>query len=512
MPAEIAEIVSVQREWEDREWFPPGPQLAVCLSGGKERLADLTDEELLQVAKAARRQTSWAQARELAAIAELTQRRTADEDAGDPDYRILSAHESVTEEVAAALTVTGNAAATLVHLAEQLTGPLVRTGEALGAGHIDMAKARVICDVVDGLPELTAMRVECAALEKATEQTTGQLRRRIKRIAQRLAPEAIEERKREAVRQRRLELWDTPSGTTDLAVCDLRAEDAHAIYNKITAAARGIAQDGDTRPLNTIRADLATQLLHGTELPDAVRALLVPPSTYDQAADHGTTSPKNVQDTPPVGERSLDGHSGASGIHSLTSAVSRCLGHVHDQTPTPGLPSAPKSVKAAPGGLRTAGRGVASDLEVSLLADMVDRRLEHVRRRTRPADLPAAVGRAALHIQQQFIEAREVACRGDDDVHGRPGYRPPAVLRREVEARHATCVFPTCNQPSHRCDLDHTIPWRPGTTCRCNLAPLCRRHHRLKQSPGWKLHQIWPGLLVWVTPSGAWHIIRPDRQ
>ncbi|WP_218003693.1 hypothetical protein, partial [Actinomadura latina] len=55
-----AVVVASRREWEDREWFPPSPQLAVCLSGDKSRLADLTDDELLQVAAAARRQTSWA--------------------------------------------------------------------------------------------------------------------------------------------------------------------------------------------------------------------------------------------------------------------------------------------------------------------------------------------------------------------------------------------------------------------------------------------------------------------
>lgn len=465
MPIQAVEIVSGQREWEDREWFPPGPQLAICLSGGKNRLADLTDDELLQVAAAARRQTSWAQARELAAIAELTRRRTADEESGDPDYRTLSARESVTEEVSAALTVTGNAAATLVHLAEQLTGPLARTGDALEAGRLDLAKARVICDVTEHLPEATTRRVESAALEKASEQTTGQLRRRLNRIARRLAPEAIEERKREAVRQRRLELWDTPSGTSDLSLCDLPAEDAHAIFNKITAAAHGIKVDGDTRPLHTIRADLATRLLQGIELPDAIRVLLA------QAGDE-TASPAS---------RAFD-------LAESTAGNATVL------------------VSGAPSG------EVSADVGIEVLADEVNRRLNHVRARFEPRELPHAIRRAAQRIHGEFAEARDAACQGDDEVHGRPGYRPSAALRREVEARHATCVFPSCNQPSHRCDLDHTTPWQPGITCRCNLAPLCRRHHRLKQRTDWRLFQIWAGLLVWVTPSGAWYIVRPDRR
>ncbi|WP_149264826.1 DUF222 domain-containing protein [Actinomadura sp. K4S16] len=273
-----AATVEHEREWDERVGCLP----VVRLSGQKERLADLADDELLEVAKAARRHASWAQARELASIAELHRRRTDAESDDQLDHRFLSAHESVIEEVAVALTVTGNAAATLVHLADRLTGPLAATGAALEAGRIDLAKARVICDTTDGLPGQVADLVEAAALEKASDQTTGQLRRRIKRIAQRLAPESIEERKREAERRRRMELWENPSGTADLALCDLAVEDAHAVYNKITAAAHGLKAEGDPRPLSAIRADLALQLLHGTDLPEAIRAVLTQACTAPQ--------------------------------------------------------------------------------------------------------------------------------------------------------------------------------------------------------------------------------------
>ncbi|MDL4816184.1 HNH endonuclease signature motif containing protein [Actinomadura opuntiae] len=437
LPAEIAEVVGDAREWEGRSWFPPGPQLAVCLSGGKERLADLTDGELLEVAAAARRQTSWAQARELAAIAELAGRR-ADGDSED-DARVLSAHESVTDEVAAALTVTGNAAATLVHLAERLADELPATRQALEAGRIDLAKARVICDVTESLSGDVVEHLEAVALDKASGQTSGQLRRRITRMARRLAPDAIEERKRDAVRGRRLEVWENPSGTASLALCDLPPEEIHAIYNKISAAARGLKADGDPRPLGVLRVDLAKQLLGGPEFPAAVSALLA------QAADT-------------------------------------------ESSPQP-----------------------ADDVAIPALAAMVERRLADVSDHVPPDELPVAIRQAAQEMHGKLAQRRDAVCQGDDEAHGRPGYRPSAALRREIETRHATCVFPSCNRPSRRCDLDHTIPWRPGTTCRCNLAPLCRRHHRLKQSPGWTLLQLWPGLLIWTTPAGAWYIVRPDR-
>jgi hypothetical protein len=32
--------------------------------------------------------------------------------------------------------------------------------------------------------------------------------------------------------------------------------------------------------------------------------------------------------------------------------------------------------------------------------------------------------------------------------------------------------------------------------------PLCRRHHRAKQAPGWQLAQDQPGRMTWRLPSG----------
>jgi hypothetical protein len=40
-----------------------------------------------------------------------------------------------------------------------------------------------------------------------------------------------------------------------------------------------------------------------------------------------------------------------------------------------------------------------------------------------------------------------------------------------------------------------------GPTCECNGSPLCRRHHRAKQAPGWHLVQEEPGVMTWRLPS-----------
>ena len=65
--------------------------------------------------------------------------------------------------------------------------------------------------------------------------------------------------------------------------------------------------------------------------------------------------------------------------------------------------------------------------------------------------------------------------------------RPNAVLKRMVQTQHPTCVFPGCRMPSVDCDLDHRVAVIDGgPTTPCNLAPLCRHHHRVKHEAPWK--------------------------
>jgi hypothetical protein len=90
-------------------------------------------------------------------------------------------------------------------------------------------------------------------------------------------------------------------------------------------------------------------------------------------------------------------------------------------------------------------------------------------------------------------------------------YRPPPRIREFVAARDVTCRFGPCGQPAWRADLDHTVPWQDGgPTCRCNLGGTCRRHHQVKQLPGWRLEQPQPGVFVWTTSAGRSYQVRPD--
>jgi hypothetical protein len=91
-------------------------------------------------------------------------------------------------------------------------------------------------------------------------------------------------------------------------------------------------------------------------------------------------------------------------------------------------------------------------------------------------------------------------------------YRPSRTLRHLVRARNVTCAAPGCGRRAASCDLDHTSPHhRGGLTCECNLAPLCRHHHRCKQAEGWWLAQPQPGVLAWHTPAGRTYTTTPTQ-
>ena len=99
-----------------------------------------------------------------------------------------------------------------------------------------------------------------------------------------------------------------------------------------------------------------------------------------------------------------------------------------------------------------------------------------------------------------------------DHAHGEAGYHPSRKLQHLIRARSATCTAPGCTRPAARCDLDHTDAWdEGGPTCECNLAPLCRHHHRLKQAEGWRLEQPQPGVLSWRAPSGRGYSTAPTE-
>jgi hypothetical protein len=413
-------------------------------------MAELSDDELITAMTTARRQASRAQAAELAAVAELARRRRA-ETADPARVEALSPEDYLIDEVSCALTLTARSAADLVEFAITLARRLPATLAAFSTGDIDYCKARTLWHGTQLIDDPLTARIETAVLAKAGGQTTGEIRAKIRRLTKQLDPEAYERRKKKAEPQRRVELTGDETGTAHLSGCDLPAESAASAYNRINAIATALRADGDTRGIGQLRADVFLGLLHGRkDFPDTPATTTVPP---DAPGDRAWTD-----------------------LDDLTAAAIARAAHKALDRLTARPPDRHRDIAAL---LVRAGERISASL----------------------TDLKAPWCAAGLSANPSV-------------QHEGIGYRPPAAMRLLIEQRDARCRYPGCRNPARRADIDHTHPYdKGGPTCPCNLAVLCRRHHKLKQTKGWKLIHLWPGVLLWITPTGHWRIITPtDRE
>jgi hypothetical protein len=116
--------------------------------------------------------------------------------------------------------------------------------------------------------------------------------------------------------------------------------------------------------------------------------------------------------------------------------------------------------------------------------------------------IPASVARelAADGKWRRFITDPHTGALLD---YGRESYEPPQALADFLTARDRVCRFPGCRQPARTADIDHAIPWESGgVTSAENMGLLCRRHHRMKTTGGWKLESFEDGSCRWTSPVG----------
>jgi hypothetical protein len=288
----------------------PGPMLSeVADAAHVHGLRHVGDDELTGIIKAWRRITSWAAARELAAIAELARRRPGDiEDILDPE---VTAHlraagaaagassrsqdlpgstdsptapglpelvsPFVPDELALALTMTVRAAEMHLLLAADLVTKLPMTAAALEAGLIDMVRARIIAEATRVLTKEQAAAVEHLILPRAEQQTSGQLRAALARAILAADPDAARRRREQAQREARVLRWREDAGTAALCGRDLPSAEVLAADQRISARARELKSAGLTGTMDELRARAYLDFLLG-------RSGLPEPGTSDPGA------------------------------------------------------------------------------------------------------------------------------------------------------------------------------------------------------------------------------------
>lgn len=301
---ESSESVLIESEAQIAEHIAVGPGLASVLANAVPGAASNWD--LPGIAAAYRRLASWAQAGELAAVAEIASRsaaantRIGTDDSGRPGQLPPEA----AAEVALALQMSQPGACDWVDLAVQMRWRLRATGAALSAGSIDLGRARIIADCTSVLPDELASEVETRVLPQASSQTTGQLRNSVRRAVIAADPEGAEQRRKDTERRSKIALYPDENGTATLTGSCLPGVHAAAAMARISAMARALKSSGAQGGLDLLRTHIYLGLLLGT------MPLIPPPADGPPDGPPPADGPFNEPppaDGPPDGPPPADG-------------------------------------------------------------------------------------------------------------------------------------------------------------------------------------------------------------
>ena len=469
--------------------MPPGPWLAQALTATTEPgYHEMSDSEQIGVLCGWQRQAAWAQAGLAAAALAVTRRRDVQAVAARNPH--LSEH--VCDEIAAALALTTLSAGRLLAAGVGL-GRLPEVAAALSAGQIDWAKACILTDELSVLDDELARGIAAQVLA-AGRLTTSQLRARLRRAVLAADPAAADRRKKEGHKDIRVELWDEPSGNKVLAGRELAPADAIAADAQLTADAQWLRRRGTPGTLAELRAAAFIARLSGRDLSSVL------PVADDSTPDADGVGGQRGAAQPGTPGQQHDGAPsagpGPGGTINLTMPLSAYAG-LDD---SPGEAAGHSAIDAGTGRDLAARVGGAARWCLTLTGPD-GRAVAHACARSGHAPEAGRLAirwAAGLRDRLQFLETSPCA-------HHRQTarYAWPASLRHLIETRQRTCTAPYCRRPASRCDIDHTIPFdQGGRTCECNGAPLCRKHHRCKQAPGWHLTQEQPGVMTWRLPGG----------
>jgi hypothetical protein len=326
-------------------------------------------------------------------------------------------------EVGAALTYTRRRADSEMGIADGMARRYPALITALQNGAIDIAKVRTILRGVGQVDVEVGREAIARILPDAPGLTTGQIAARLRKMV----IEADPDQAKKAYEQGRAEarVWSglEPDGTGTMIATGMDAYDLSRANRNINGIARRRKNDGDSRSIDQIRAEVFAELLSG------------------QLSPHGD-----------------------KGQVIITGDLTTLAGL--DETP---------------GNLDGFGPVLAD-----ILRQVVDQ--QHDARWT---------------FEVKDPETGHVCV-------GTTSRRPTADLKRRVLARNKTCIHPGCRMPATECDIDHSEDWVDGgLTTLCNLAPLCRYHHRLKHLTAWTYRRRPDRSIEWISQFGLSYVTHP---
>ncbi|QYF72207.1 HNH endonuclease signature motif containing protein [Cryobacterium sp. PAMC25264] len=352
------------------------------------------------------------------------------------------ARRAMAAEVGCALRMHFQTAGMMICDAARLTEQLPRFHRALAEGRIGWGHVMKMLDVTAALPvdlpEHVLPKLEETTLTAAEKLTPGKFARVARELLEALYPIPLQDRVNAGIRERRVVLRPDANGMSWLNAY-LKADEAHAIYERLTQIAKTLNDDNNATPEPN------------------------PPTNMDAAAVPVVCRTRDQRRADAYRDLLLDGIGadgklgrGIRGTVNITVPVLTLLG----QSDQPAILD---------------GYGPID--------------LETARRLTGTA---TSFTRILTHPHTGCILSVD-----------RHSYTPPADLRRYVQIRDNTCQTPGCNRQAVHSEIDHTQAWNAGgPTSAGNLVSLCRPDHRLKHQSSFTTRQAPDGTLTWTTPGG----------
>ncbi|WP_433675196.1 DUF222 domain-containing protein [Microbacterium gorillae] len=359
---------------------------------------------------------------------------------------------------------------------------------ALAEGEITAANARVVVDVGAPIEAGEARdRYVARALPLARVESPNRLRAMLARIAEEVREVGITERHRTACDARVVWVTDDPDGMSTLHAY-LPSVLAHAVKSRLDQMAHELrdarrrpARGGEGAGIGGVGAAAAAA---GEALAGAAGAT----GATDSAGVTGGT-----------------GAAGAAGAAAIDAVDERTVHQIRaDLLADLLLTATPTTENSALGSIRAT---IAVTIPVLTLAGRSDDGAELDGAIPIDADTARILAGGEPGFDRVLTHPITGAVLATDR------YRPTAQMKRFLTHRDQHCRHPGCRVPIRNTDIDHNEEWADGgKTDINNLAPLCRRHHTLKTSAGWKITPHADGVLEFLTALKYRHVELPEPR
>ena len=352
--------------------------------------------------------------------------------------------------------------------------------QAMGEGRLDAYRASIVGDELADADSAVCAAVDDRLIGHLGTEPGPALRRRVRRALHVVAPDVLRLAGARARADRSLRRYPAAPGTDEWSA-RLPVEASRAAWSVIDDLARGHLRAGRSAGMEQGRADALMDLIHARATGAITVHLAVPAS---EVATHSQPHHRD-EDMVPVTGFGLPGvtHVRRAWLTTLTGSL----------TTTAETPHEDDSEQRTTAPVRTA------DVQVVACHDDTGA----LRSRPVPTD-PETLAGAARRATRRRTAGPPAPEPAEETGQGlaTDSYEPPPWLVELVKARDGHCRFPGCSVNARFCDVDHVIPWPTGPTSATNLACLCRRHHRIKQSRRWHATLGPDASLAWTDPTG----------